>query len=86
MKNAVVTDEEFELPEDFEFESRCKDGNFGAVISKKLNITKLIADGWAYVQRFVGRCSLLASTLGGRPVLAGKLILHEMVSTNKLKL
>ena len=35
MKNAVVTEEEFELPENFEFESRCKDGNFGAVFSKK---------------------------------------------------
>lgn len=35
MKNAIVTEEEFELPENFEFESRCKDGNFGAVFSKK---------------------------------------------------
>ena len=35
MKNAVVTEEEFELPENFEFKSRCKDGNFGAVFSKK---------------------------------------------------
>ena len=35
MKNAVVTEDEFELPDDFEFESRCKDGNFGAVFSKK---------------------------------------------------
>ena len=34
MKNAIVTEEEFELPENFEFESRCKDGNFGAVFSK----------------------------------------------------
>ena len=35
MKNAVVAEEEFELPENFEFERRCKDGNFGAVFSKK---------------------------------------------------
>ncbi len=35
MKNAVVTEDEFELPENYEFESRCKDGNFGAVFSKK---------------------------------------------------
>ena len=35
MKNAIVTDEEFELPENYDFESRCKDGNFGAVFSKK---------------------------------------------------
>jgi len=35
MTNAVVTEEEFELPENFEFESRCKDGNFGAVFRKK---------------------------------------------------
>ena len=35
MKNAVVTEDEFELLDDFEFESRCKDGNFGAVFSKK---------------------------------------------------
>lgn len=35
MKNAVATEESFELPDDFEFETRCKDGNFGAVFSKK---------------------------------------------------
>ncbi|MBR0495032.1 MAG: WYL domain-containing protein [Treponema sp.] len=35
MKNAVVTEDEFELPENYDFESRCKDGNFGAVFSKK---------------------------------------------------
>ena len=35
MKNAIVTDEEFELPENYDFEIRCKDGNFGAVFSKK---------------------------------------------------
>ena len=35
MKNAIVTDEEFELPDNYDFESRCKDGNFGAVFSKK---------------------------------------------------
>ena len=35
MKNAVVAEEEFELPENFEFECRCKDGNLGAVFSKK---------------------------------------------------
>lgn len=35
IRNAVVTEDEFELPENYEFESRCKDGNFGAVFSKK---------------------------------------------------
>lgn len=34
MKNTVVTDDEFELPDNYDFESRCKDGNFGAVFSK----------------------------------------------------
>ena len=35
MRNAIVTEESFELPEDFEFETRCKDGNFGAVFRQK---------------------------------------------------
>ena len=35
MRNAIVTEESFELPEDFEFEPRCKDGNFGAVFRQK---------------------------------------------------
>lgn len=35
IRNAVVTEDEFKLPENYEFESRCKDGNFGAVFSKK---------------------------------------------------
>ena len=35
MRNAVVTDEAFELPEDFEFSSRLVDGNFGAVFKQK---------------------------------------------------
>lgn len=34
MKNTVITDDEFELPDNYDFESRCKDGNFGAVFSK----------------------------------------------------
>lgn len=34
MKNTVVTDDEFELPDNYDFESRCKDGNFGAVFRK----------------------------------------------------
>ncbi|MBQ9206227.1 MAG: WYL domain-containing protein [Treponema sp.] len=35
IRNAVVTEDEFELPKNYDFESRCKDGNFGAVFSKK---------------------------------------------------
>ena len=34
MKNTVVTGDEFELPDNYDFESRCKDGNFGAVFRK----------------------------------------------------
>ena len=35
IRNAVVTEAEFELPKNYDFESRCIDGNFGAVFSKK---------------------------------------------------
>ena len=35
MRNAVVTDKAFELPEDFEFSNRLVDGNFGAVFKQK---------------------------------------------------
>ena len=34
IKNTVVTGDEFELPDNYDFESRCKDGNFGAVFRK----------------------------------------------------
>ena len=30
MRNVIVTENVFELPEDYEFERHCKDGNFGA--------------------------------------------------------
>ena len=35
MRNAVVTDKAFELPEDFEFSNRLVDGNFGAIFKQK---------------------------------------------------
>ena len=35
MRNVVVTDEDFELPDDFEFSNRLVDGNFGAVFKQK---------------------------------------------------
>ena len=35
MRNVIVTENVFELPEDYEFERHCKDGNFGAVFHQK---------------------------------------------------
>ena len=41
MRNVVVTEESFDLPDDFEFENRCKDGNFGAVFRQKFEHYKI---------------------------------------------
>lgn len=85
MKNAVVAEEEFELPENFEFESRCKDGNFGGY-KQKIEHYKIDC-GWMGLCAAVCRKMQFVGKYAGRvPVLAGKYQLLPPRFANKYTL
>lgn len=41
IKNLVITEDSFELPEDFQFESRCGGGKFGAFCTEEKSVFKI---------------------------------------------
>lgn len=54
MKNLAVTQEHFDLPEDFEFHSRCGGGNFGAFMSE--DSVDFVIDFYGEARQYVKDC------------------------------
>lgn len=54
MSNFKVTEEKFDLPEDFEFSTRCGGGKFGAFMSEESY--DFVIDFYSYARSFVKEC------------------------------
>ena len=54
MKNVVVTDKKFELPEDYDFSSRCGGGKFGSFFNGNPN--NFIIDFYGNAREYVKEC------------------------------
>lgn len=54
MKNIVVTDEKFELPEDYDFSSRCGGGKFGSFINE--DSVDFTIDFYGNARQYVKEC------------------------------
>lgn len=54
MKNVVVTDEKFELPEDYDFSSRCGGGKFGSFINE--DSVDFTIDFYGNARQYVKEC------------------------------